>query len=335
MLQVPLRMAGSSPHPRFVPRFPHPTFSSGSGVHHSPLFFLKWFRPKKAHSWNGPLSPPPEDEPEDVAQERALVDAIPADGGGYAIVAKGLQKHFPPRGGRPGFKACKSLSVAIEKGCCFGMLGPNGGRRGGKEGGRGGRGCCLTGEGVRASGAVADLRPALGKGGLIRAQSFSLSYPPPSLPLLLRRRQVDLHQHAGRLPGAHGGHGRRGGPRHPQRDGRHLPDHGGLPSGTITRGRGGVCYPKGLKAPCRPKLSSRPLFDGCSPACANVRPPHLPRLALFTPPPRTPQHDLLWETLTAREHLMFYGRLKNLSGAALTSAVDALLRKVTLIRLGL
>lgn len=25
-----------------------------------------------------------------------------------------------------------------------------------------------------------------------------------------------------------------------------------------------------------------------------------------------PQHDLLWEQLTAREHLIFYGRLKNL-----------------------
>ncbi|XP_071904109.1 ABC transporter A family member 7 isoform X2 [Coffea arabica] len=31
-----------------------------------------------------------------------------------------------------------------------------------------------------------------------------------------------------------------------------------------------------------------------------------------------PQHDLLWETLTGREHLLFYGRLKNLKGAALT-----------------
>lgn len=27
-----------------------------------------------------------------------------------------------------------------------------------------------------------------------------------------------------------------------------------------------------------------------------------------------PQHDLLWETLTGREHLMFYGRLKGLKG---------------------
>ena len=25
-----------------------------------------------------------------------------------------------------------------------------------------------------------------------------------------------------------------------------------------------------------------------------------------------PQHDLLWEQLTAREHLLFYARLKNL-----------------------
>ena len=25
-----------------------------------------------------------------------------------------------------------------------------------------------------------------------------------------------------------------------------------------------------------------------------------------------PQHDLLWESLTGREHLLFYGRLKNL-----------------------
>jgi hypothetical protein len=28
-----------------------------------------------------------------------------------------------------------------------------------------------------------------------------------------------------------------------------------------------------------------------------------------------PQHDLLWETLTGREHLTFYGRLKGLVGA--------------------
>ncbi|WOL00337.1 ABC transporter A family member 7-like [Canna indica] len=43
-----------------------------------------------------------------------------------------------------------------------------------------------------------------------------------------------------------------------------------------------------------------------------------------------PQHDLLWETLTGREHLMFYGRLKNLKGAALLQAVEDSLRSVNL-----
>ncbi|KNA24418.1 hypothetical protein SOVF_016000 [Spinacia oleracea] len=43
-----------------------------------------------------------------------------------------------------------------------------------------------------------------------------------------------------------------------------------------------------------------------------------------------PQHDLLWETLTGREHLMFYGRLKNLKGAALKQAVEESLKTVNL-----
>ncbi|KAL6630052.1 hypothetical protein ACP70R_029817 [Stipagrostis hirtigluma subsp. patula] len=37
-----------------------------------------------------------------------------------------------------------------------------------------------------------------------------------------------------------------------------------------------------------------------------------------------PQHDLLWEELTGREHLMFYGRLKILKGAALAEHKDYL-----------
>eukprot|EP00252_Welwitschia_mirabilis_P007191 TRINITY_DN18340_c0_g1_i1.p1 TRINITY_DN18340_c0_g1~~TRINITY_DN18340_c0_g1_i1.p1 ORF type:complete len:520 (+),score=89.88 TRINITY_DN18340_c0_g1_i1:193-1560(+) len=43
-----------------------------------------------------------------------------------------------------------------------------------------------------------------------------------------------------------------------------------------------------------------------------------------------PQHDLIWETLTGREHLLFYGRLKNLKGASLRNAVDESLKKVDL-----
>ncbi|BBN17972.1 protein MpABC85 [Marchantia polymorpha subsp. ruderalis] len=47
-----------------------------------------------------------------------------------------------------------------------------------------------------------------------------------------------------------------------------------------------------------------------------------------------PQHDLIWETLSGREHLMFYGRLKNLKGSALESAVDASLKSVNLFNNG-
>ncbi|GBF88379.1 ABC transporter A family member protein [Raphidocelis subcapitata] len=43
-----------------------------------------------------------------------------------------------------------------------------------------------------------------------------------------------------------------------------------------------------------------------------------------------PQHDLLWESLTGREHLLFYGRLKGLKGQALTDAVESGLRSVNL-----
>ncbi|KAK8930484.1 ABC transporter A family member 7 [Platanthera zijinensis] len=47
-----------------------------------------------------------------------------------------------------------------------------------------------------------------------------------------------------------------------------------------------------------------------------------------------PQHDLLWETLTGREHLLFYARLKNLKGAALLQAVQESLKSVNLFHGG-
>ncbi|KAM0906099.1 hypothetical protein ACQ4PT_017043 [Festuca glaucescens] len=46
------------------------------------------------------------------------------------------------------------------------------------------------------------------------------------------------------------------------------------------------------------------------------------------------QHDLLWETLTGREHLLFYGRLKNLKGAELLKATDDSLKSVNLFNGG-
>ncbi|XP_057806410.1 ABC transporter A family member 7-like isoform X2 [Salvia miltiorrhiza] len=47
-----------------------------------------------------------------------------------------------------------------------------------------------------------------------------------------------------------------------------------------------------------------------------------------------PQHDLLWGTLTGREHLLFYGRLKNLKGNSLLHAVEESLKSVNLFHGG-
>jgi ABC-type multidrug transport system ATPase subunit len=44
-----------------------------------------------------------------------------------------------------------------------------------------------------------------------------------------------------------------------------------------------------------------------------------------------PQHDILWETLTARQHMLFYGRLKNLSAADLNTAINEGLKQVNLL----
>ncbi|XP_066164148.1 ABC transporter A family member 7 [Oryza sativa Japonica Group] len=48
-----------------------------------------------------------------------------------------------------------------------------------------------------------------------------------------------------------------------------------------------------------------------------------------------PQHDLLWETLNGREHLLFYGRLKNLQGAPLSQAIEKSLKNVRLFAGGI
>lgn len=44
-----------------------------------------------------------------------------------------------------------------------------------------------------------------------------------------------------------------------------------------------------------------------------------------------PQHDILWDTLTPREHLNFYGRLKNLDGSELRLSITDCLREVNLL----
>ncbi|EFN55401.1 hypothetical protein CHLNCDRAFT_23609, partial [Chlorella variabilis] len=47
-----------------------------------------------------------------------------------------------------------------------------------------------------------------------------------------------------------------------------------------------------------------------------------------------PQHDLLWDGLTVREHLLFYARIKNFAGKRLRRAVDDALRSVNLFTVG-
>lgn len=43
---------------------------------------------------------------------------------------------------------------------------------------------------------------------------------------------------------------------------------------------------------------------------------------------------MLWEMLTGKEHLQFYGRLKNLNGSTLDLAVEESLRSVNLLLSG-
>jgi ABC-type multidrug transport system ATPase subunit len=47
-----------------------------------------------------------------------------------------------------------------------------------------------------------------------------------------------------------------------------------------------------------------------------------------------PQENILWEELTGREHLMFYGRLKGLTGPELDAAVNYRLGQVDLLQAG-
>ena len=47
-----------------------------------------------------------------------------------------------------------------------------------------------------------------------------------------------------------------------------------------------------------------------------------------------PQHDILWHRLTGREHLNFYGHLKNIPYDRLKDEVDAALKAVNLLNVG-
>jgi ABC-type multidrug transport system ATPase subunit len=42
------------------------------------------------------------------------------------------------------------------------------------------------------------------------------------------------------------------------------------------------------------------------------------------------QYDILWETMTGREHLQFFGKLRNLQGKVLEEMSDAILKRFNL-----
>ncbi len=42
------------------------------------------------------------------------------------------------------------------------------------------------------------------------------------------------------------------------------------------------------------------------------------------------QYDILWDNLTGREHLLFYGRLRHMHGKLLSDEVDLMLKKFNL-----
>ena len=77
-----------------------------------------------------------------------------------------------------------------------------------------------------------------------------------------------------------------------------------------------------------------------SAACTTLLRPVVLLQALAHPRTHPPAHapnsqdNLLWDRLTAREHLLFYGRLKNLAGEELRAAVDAALQSVNLFHGG-
>jgi hypothetical protein len=187
---------------------------TGIGIPRHPLFFLGYKRawrtqaPEPEGSNGTTLSP----NVEVAAEERRVAKLDKSE---CAILIRALRKVYPGRGGTGTKVACRSLSLGVDYGECFGMLGPNG----------------------------------AGKTSVI---NMLVGFVPPTAGVAfvagkdIATQSVEVHAEMG------------------------------------------LC----------------------------------------------PQHDLLWESLSAREHLTFYGRLKGLRGVPLKQAVDTALRQVNLFEVG-
>ena len=181
-------------------------------------------------------------EAEDVRAERLRVEEMPQGGeaNAAAIVIRDLRKTFPPVGGGREKQAVRGLSLAIERGECFGLLGEcmlikgivkqagevRRGIRGPEPGLLNARG--MLGGCRREGGSERELEERM-RGAAGEAQRAGLACPPsnthpcahvhlcallltpafpeppPPLPPTRpqRRRQEHHHQHPHRVPGAH------------------------------------------------------------------------------------------------------------------------------------
>lgn len=116
----------------FVAYYVDQVISSRSGVRKSPLFLLRKFQEQPSSSGKTSLiSNESRDfdqvEKVDVAREREKVEQLLTEPDpNYAIVCDDLKKVYPAVDGNPPKLAVRGLSLALPRGECFGMLGPNG-----------------------------------------------------------------------------------------------------------------------------------------------------------------------------------------------------------------
>ncbi|KAI7985943.1 ABC transporter A family member 8 [Camellia lanceoleosa] len=116
----------------FVAYYVDQVISSRSGVRKSPLFLLRKFQGQPSSSEKTSLiSDESRDfdqaEKADVAREREKVEQLLTEPDpNYAVVCDDLKKVYPAVDGNPPKLAVRGLSLALTRGECFGMLGPNG-----------------------------------------------------------------------------------------------------------------------------------------------------------------------------------------------------------------
>lgn len=224
-----------------------------------------------------------------------------ADYEDHPIVIKDIKKTYPGQDGQPPKLAVRSLNLAIEKGECFGLLGPNGAALdaavlllrwvmcgpGWRAYSAAGPVCCAcTASELRSSGPC-NMRAS-------KHSTHMPARPGASIQAALSPCDSLCLSNAPRPPPPT--------PRLPTPSPPRAPIAGAGKSTSIN-------MMVGLLEP-----SEGTAVIGGHDITAEMD-------AIYTLMGVCPQHDLLWDTLTGREHLLFYGRLKGLEGAWLACGV--------------